>query len=193
MPDYKAQVAPVDRWAIVAYIKALQLSQKATQADVPAGAHVEPLSSIAEREGLPASFADEWTVPPTAVTGTPDNGLFVLPVTGAAPSGGNPLHRLVPADLRVWDPCWTNLYRSSNLGSFRTKARNACHLDTNNTENRRASRPLRSASAAGVAGRAGDGLRLADACADRRCDRHHAYGSLSPSRTRAETTSCAPI
>jgi len=62
------------------------LSQKATQADVPAGAHVESLSSITEREGLPASFADEWTLPPTAVTGTPDNGLYVLPVPGAAPS-----------------------------------------------------------------------------------------------------------
>jgi hypothetical protein len=87
MPDYAAQVAPADRWAIVAYIKALQLSQKATQADVPAGAHVEPLSSIAEREGLPASFADEWTIPPTAVTGTPDNGLYILPVPGATPAG----------------------------------------------------------------------------------------------------------
>jgi hypothetical protein len=86
MPDYSAQIVPADRWAIVAYIKALQLSQKATQADVPAGARVEPLSSIAEREGLPASFADEWTLPPTAVTGTPDNGLYVLPVPGAAPS-----------------------------------------------------------------------------------------------------------
>lgn len=87
MPDYAAQVVPADRWAIVAYIKALQLSQKATQADVPAGAHVEALSSIAEREGLPASFADEWTVPPTAVTGTPDNGLYILPVPGGAPAG----------------------------------------------------------------------------------------------------------
>jgi hypothetical protein len=86
MPDYATQVTPEDRWAIVAYIKALQLSQKATQADVPAGAHVEPLSSIAAREGLPASFVDEWTLPPTAVTGTPDNGLYVLPVPGAAPS-----------------------------------------------------------------------------------------------------------
>ena len=86
MPDYAAQLVPADRWAIVAYIKALQLSQKATQADVPAGVRVEPLSSIAEREGLPASFADEWTLPPTAVTGTPDNGLYVLPVPGAAPS-----------------------------------------------------------------------------------------------------------
>jgi hypothetical protein len=87
MPDYSAQITPEDRWAIVAYIKALQLSQKATQADVPAGAHVEPLSSIAEREGLPASFAEEWTLPPTAVTGTPDNGLFVLPTPGTG-SGG---------------------------------------------------------------------------------------------------------
>jgi Cytochrome C oxidase, cbb3-type, subunit III len=88
MPDYSAQITPADRWAIVAYIRALQLSQKATQADVPAGAHVEPLPSIADREGLPASFAEEWTLPPTAVTGTPDNGLFILPVPGAASTGG---------------------------------------------------------------------------------------------------------
>jgi mono/diheme cytochrome c family protein len=86
MPDYASQIVPEDRWAIVAYIKALQLSQKATQADVPAGAHVEPLPNIAEREGLPTSFAEEWTLPPTAVTGTPDNGLYVLPVPAPAPS-----------------------------------------------------------------------------------------------------------
>jgi mono/diheme cytochrome c family protein len=36
MPDYAAQIAPRDRWAIVAYIRALQLSQNATAADVPA-------------------------------------------------------------------------------------------------------------------------------------------------------------
>jgi mono/diheme cytochrome c family protein len=36
MPDYRAQVAPEDRWAIAAYIRALQLSQRATTADVPA-------------------------------------------------------------------------------------------------------------------------------------------------------------
>jgi len=35
MPDYSAQVPPGDRWAIVAYIRALQLSQHATLADVP--------------------------------------------------------------------------------------------------------------------------------------------------------------
>jgi len=37
MPDYAAQISVQDRWRIVAYIRALQLSQHATLADVPAG------------------------------------------------------------------------------------------------------------------------------------------------------------
>lgn len=36
MPDYAAQVEVSDRWAIAAYIKALQLSQHAPVSDVPA-------------------------------------------------------------------------------------------------------------------------------------------------------------
>ena len=40
MPDYASQIPPRDRWAIVAYIRALQLSQDATTADVPAGQKV---------------------------------------------------------------------------------------------------------------------------------------------------------
>ena len=35
MQDYSAQVPPDDRWAIVAYVRALQLSENATIADVP--------------------------------------------------------------------------------------------------------------------------------------------------------------
>jgi len=38
MPDYAAQVSPADRWAIVAYIRALQRSQNAAAADIPADA-----------------------------------------------------------------------------------------------------------------------------------------------------------
>lgn len=34
MPDYAAQIAPRDRWCIVAYIRALQLSQNASAADI---------------------------------------------------------------------------------------------------------------------------------------------------------------
>jgi hypothetical protein len=45
MPGYAAQIPVSDRWAIVAYIQALQLSQNATLADVPA----------AERERLEQS------------------------------------------------------------------------------------------------------------------------------------------
>jgi hypothetical protein len=38
MPDYAAQIPPRDRWAIVSYIRALQLSQQASLKDVPAEA-----------------------------------------------------------------------------------------------------------------------------------------------------------
>jgi mono/diheme cytochrome c family protein len=40
MSDYASQISPQDRWNIVAYIRALQLSQNATAADVPAGQKV---------------------------------------------------------------------------------------------------------------------------------------------------------
>jgi hypothetical protein len=36
MPDYSAQIPPDDRWAIVAYVRALQLSQNASVNDIPA-------------------------------------------------------------------------------------------------------------------------------------------------------------
>jgi hypothetical protein len=35
MPDYATEVRPPDRWAIIAYIRALQLSEHATLADLP--------------------------------------------------------------------------------------------------------------------------------------------------------------
>ena len=37
MPEYASQIPPRDRWTIVAYIRALQLSQNATMSDVPSG------------------------------------------------------------------------------------------------------------------------------------------------------------
>jgi mono/diheme cytochrome c family protein len=38
MPDYDDQIPVDDRWAIVAYLRALELSRNDTMADVPAGA-----------------------------------------------------------------------------------------------------------------------------------------------------------
>jgi hypothetical protein len=92
MPDYSAQVAPEDRWAIVAYIKALQLSQNAKPADAVAGAQIESLANISEREGLPANFASEWGLPPTAVYGTPNNQDNGIPaeVQGTGKAAGAP-------------------------------------------------------------------------------------------------------
>jgi mono/diheme cytochrome c family protein len=40
MPDYAEQVPAQDRWAIAAYIRALQLSQHATEADIPPGVQI---------------------------------------------------------------------------------------------------------------------------------------------------------
>ena len=78
MPDYAAQLTPADRWAVVAYIRALQLSQNASAADV-AGAETKTLADIADKEGLPPGFAQAWELPSTAnVYGTPngqDNGI----------------------------------------------------------------------------------------------------------------------
>ena len=41
MPDYAAQISPADRWAVVAYVRALQISQNSGVADVPAEKRTE--------------------------------------------------------------------------------------------------------------------------------------------------------
>ena len=51
MPDYAAQVEPSDRWRIIAYIRALQLSQRATVADVPADKRGELNKKPEAKEG----------------------------------------------------------------------------------------------------------------------------------------------
>jgi len=61
MQDYAAQIPPGDRWAIVSYIRALQLSQQASLNDLPAAARSQlppPPNAIAItpaiREGVGA-------------------------------------------------------------------------------------------------------------------------------------------
>jgi len=71
MPDYSAQLTPEDRWAVAAYIRALQLSQAATLQDVPAAVQVKDLKEIAQEKGLPESYAGPWTLPATAIQATP--------------------------------------------------------------------------------------------------------------------------
>ena len=84
MPDYSAQLTPEDRWAVAAYIRALQLSQNARESEVPSGAQVQNLKDIAEREGLPESFAQPWAMPATAVSALPPDASQGTP--GMAPA-----------------------------------------------------------------------------------------------------------
>jgi hypothetical protein len=55
MPDYAAQVPVADRWAIAAYLKALQLSQNATINDVPADrrANLDKPAASREQQAVP--------------------------------------------------------------------------------------------------------------------------------------------
>jgi len=71
MPDYSAQLAPEERWAVAAYIRALQLSQNATEKDVATGAKVEQLKDLATAKGLPEGFAGPWELPTTAIEAYP--------------------------------------------------------------------------------------------------------------------------
>src|SRR5229473_3631380 len=68
MPDYASQIAPQDRWNILAYIRALQLSQNASMADVPSGQKVP---------SEPPSFGDMGTgatLPATTKQPSPQAG-----------------------------------------------------------------------------------------------------------------------
>lgn len=94
MPEYASQIDTEDRWAIVAYIRALQLSQDAKPSDIPAGQHPQDLHEIAAQQAMPPGFADPWALPATAVYGTPnnqDNGIpgqtINTPPTGATAHG----------------------------------------------------------------------------------------------------------
>ncbi len=66
MPDYSAQLTPSDRWAVAAYIRALQLSQAATAKDVPSGTQIRNLKDVATGEGHP-EYAQPWPTPATAI------------------------------------------------------------------------------------------------------------------------------
>jgi len=46
MPEYASQIPARDRWTIVAYIRALQLSQEATMSDVPSGQKVPSVAPV---------------------------------------------------------------------------------------------------------------------------------------------------
>ncbi len=82
MPDYASQITTQDRWAIVAYIRALQLSQGATLQDVPAGTNVQTLAEVSQQMGYSPGFPEGWTLP--ELTNVPSAGDMVPALAPAA-------------------------------------------------------------------------------------------------------------
>jgi mono/diheme cytochrome c family protein len=77
MLNYAAQVQPRDRWAIVAYIRALQYSENANVNDLPAEA----------RAKLPATNAPVTAAQANEPLAPPDNDFVDFPNKPATPSG----------------------------------------------------------------------------------------------------------
>lgn len=101
MPDYSAQLTPADRWAVAAYIRALQLSQAASDSDVPAGTQVKSLKDVAASENLPASYAQPWSLPGTAIQAYPhvtkEGNPAMAPANPADPAQLAPKSKQAPA------------------------------------------------------------------------------------------------
>jgi mono/diheme cytochrome c family protein len=70
MPDYSVQVNVEDRWRIAAYIRALQLSQSATIADVPEAERAK----LGPATPLNPQLGGEVVTPPKQVTAPPERG-----------------------------------------------------------------------------------------------------------------------
>ncbi len=94
MPDYSAQLTPEERWTVAAYIRALQLSQNATEKDVATGAKIEALKDIATSKGLPEGFAGPWELPTTAIEAYPPDAKEGTP--GMAPAYPNDPKVFIP-------------------------------------------------------------------------------------------------
>jgi mono/diheme cytochrome c family protein len=115
MPSYAGQLAPEDRWAVAAYIRALQLSQNATAKDVPAGVTLQPLDAVAESKGLDKTYAQPWELPTTAVSAYPADASQGTP--GMAPA--------YPADPKVFIPHSAEPKTSAPAGAKATSSKPA--------------------------------------------------------------------
>jgi hypothetical protein len=101
MPDYSSQLTPTDRWAVAAYIRALQLSQAASASDVPSGVQVKDLKDVAREKNLPEGFAAPWALPATAVQAYPpvtkEGNPALAPANPADPTIKIPVSKPAPA------------------------------------------------------------------------------------------------
>lgn len=85
MPSYASQVPPEDRWAIVAYLRALQLSQDAELAALPGEVRQVAERALAGTPRPPRRPAGEPQPQPGAA-GVPEAGTMPVPAPGTAPA-----------------------------------------------------------------------------------------------------------
>jgi hypothetical protein len=71
MPSYAAQIPVADRWAIAAYVRALQLSQGATLGELPEAARQAVAGELAAPLAPGAPAAPAMTAPPAAAPPAP--------------------------------------------------------------------------------------------------------------------------
>jgi len=87
MYSYASRVSPRDRWAIVAYIRALQRAGHATGASIPAGAAgVGPQPALPEAEGVPVT--PTFGATPTPIPAPANLSPFTNPPASSPPQFG---------------------------------------------------------------------------------------------------------
>jgi hypothetical protein len=87
MPSYASRIPVDDRWRIIAFIRALQLSQAAKLEDAPADIRQKlqaegPTAEIRVTEGATATFA---AAPPESIYQSPGNPAIPTPYSGVIP------------------------------------------------------------------------------------------------------------
>jgi len=90
MPNYSVEIRPADRWAIAAYIRALQLSQNAQETDVPAGHPIHEMGDLLARADLPANFLENWETSVDSAVRTVPSPRAPAPSAHAAAAPGKP-------------------------------------------------------------------------------------------------------
>lgn len=118
MPEYSGQVDVADRWAIIAYVRALQLSQHATATDT-GGAHVEQMSEVEQKEGFAPGFVKDWGLPMTAGQAQQSSPTAALPQPMPAPAAAMTTSSTAatPAATTKADPKSPSVTTAPNTGS----------------------------------------------------------------------------
>ena len=88
MPSYASRIPVVDRWRIIAYVRALQLSQAAKLSDVPPDIRQQlqaggPTAQVPYEEGATAHLT--WS-PPRSVVNNPGHPELPAPFSGEIPT-----------------------------------------------------------------------------------------------------------